>query len=138
MMVKQNEYDARDIIENKIEEYKTIMNDLRNQKELDNDLLNRYTLYIYCLSDLQHKLSRNRLFSTHIVYRLLENNYEKFDTEVKFVDGTSVTIAKDDICGYDDDCIIVYPPEAKKDRTIVHPPKMLINLDNVKFIETLS
>lgn len=133
-----NVEDIRHIIMDKIEDYQKIIQDLESNKQNQRvrETLSKYQDYVVCLSDLNRQLFDLTRFQDHAIFEALRENYEKYDTEFIFLDGTSHIVKKDDICSFQDNCIMVHNKEKfKEDPTIMGPIDKIINLDNVKMIE---
>ena len=121
------------IIHSKIEDYEKILQDIMDSEESDKSLSVKYRHYIQCLTEL-----RKELFHVeNIIFETLRQNYEKYDTEFIFVDGSSYTVEKDEICSFQDNYVLIVD-KGKYESDKVFITTKCINLDNVKFVETLS
>ena len=132
--------DVLGIIRNKIEDYENIISELERSKEDDHvrETLNKYTHYVVCLSELNRQLFHLIEFDEHTIFETLRQNYEKNDTEFIFIDDSSYTVKKDDICIFKDNYILIQNKEEfKEDPTVIPSTEKAINLDNVKLVKTL-
>ena len=121
------------IIHSKIEDYEKILQDIMDSEESDKSLSVKYRHYIQCLTEVQKEL----FHVENIIFETLRQNYEKYDTEFIFVDGSSYTVEKDEICSFQDNYVLIVDKE-KYEADKVFITTKCINLDNVKLIETLS
>lgn len=132
--------DVLGIIRNKIEDYENIISELERSKEDDHvrETLNKYTHYVVCLSELNRQLFPLIEFYEHVIFETLRQNYEKNDTEFIFIDDSSYTVKKDDICIFKDNYILIQNKEEFKEApTVIPSTEKAINLDNVKLVKTL-
>jgi len=121
------------IIHSKIEDYEKILQDIMDSEETDKKLSVKYRHYIQCLTELQKEL----FHIENIIFETLRQNYEKYDTEFIFVDGSSYTVEKDEICSFQDNYVLIVDKE-KYEADKVFITTKCINLDNVKLVKTLS
>jgi len=121
------------IIHSKIEDYEKILQDIMDSEESDKSLSVKYRHYIQCLTEVQKEL----FHVENIIFETLRQNYEKYDTEFIFVDGSSYTVEKDEICSFQDNYVLIVDKE-KYEADKVFITTKCINLDNVKLVETLS
>ena len=133
--------DVRKIILNKIADYEKIIHELEPNKQnrYVRESLEKYYNYIECLHDLNKQLFELVEFNDHAAFERLIMNYEKYDTEFIFINDSSFTVKKDDVCSFKDNHILIYnKEEVKKDPTVIPPVEVSINLDNVKLIRTVK
>ncbi len=131
--------DIQGIILNKIEDYNNRLSEIMAAEEPDLELAGKYRYYIMCLSELNQQFFRLIEFEDHAAFETLRQNYEKYDTEFIFMDGSSYIVEKDDICCFKDNYILIQnKKEFEEDPTGIPSIEKAINLDNVKLIETLS
>ena len=121
------------IIHSKIEDYEKILQDIMDSEETDKKLSVKYRHYIQCLTELHKEL----FHVDNIIFETLRQNYEKYDTEFIFVDGSSYTVEKDEICSFQDNYVLIVDKE-KYEADKVFITTKCINLDNVKLVKTLS
>ena len=91
------------------------------------------------LEDFQRKVTRNWIIkSDNAVISILQENYEKYDTEFISVNNEVVyTVNKDNpFISVEDNYLLIH--EETEDKTIVPPVKKAINLDNVIEINTIK
>lgn len=120
------------IINSKIEDYEKILQDIMDSEETDKSLSVKYRHYIQCLTEVRREL----FFTEHTIFETLRQNYEKYDTEFIFVDGSSYTLEKDEISSFQDNYVLIVDKE-KYEADKVFITTKCINLDNVKLVETL-
>ena len=106
--------DIQGIILNKIEDYNNRLSEIMAAEEPDLELAGKYRYYIMCLSELNQQFFRLIEFEDHAAFETLRQNYEKYDTEFIFMDGSSYIVEKDDICCFKDNYILI---QNKKDRS---------------------
>lgn len=121
------------IIHSKIEDYEKILQDIMDSEETDKKLSVKYRHYIQCLTEVQKELFPVE----NIIFETLRQNYEKYNTEFIFVDGSSYTLEKDEICSFQDNYVLIVDKE-KYEADKVFITTKCINLDNVKLVKTLS
>lgn len=123
-----------DIIETKFKDYEKILQDIMNSEEPDKELATKYQHYLFCLTELR----RGLFLRENAVFETLRINYEKHDTRFIFMDDSSYTVKKDDICSFKDNYVLIYDNEEfEKDKTVYPPVMRAVNCDNVKLIETV-
>ena len=125
----------KSIIINKIDTYDKMLSDIMNSDNPDEKLAGKYRYYIMCLDEL----SKEFFFNDHAVFETLRQNFGKHDTELIFLDDSSYTIKKDDICSFKDNCVLIYDKE-KFEKYVNKVPAIekVLNVGNVKLIKTLS
>ena len=127
------------VIQNKIEDYGKIISELEQNKQDDyvREVLDKYKHYVECLSELNKQLFNLIQFKEHPAFEILKLNYGKCDTEFIFLDDSSYTVKKDDMCTIDDNYILIINEEEFKKKKVFVTEKS-INLDNVKMVKILS
>lgn len=124
------------IIHSKIEDYEKILQDIMDSEESDKSLSVKYRHYIQCLTELQKEL----FHVENIIFETLRQNYEKYDTEFVFMNDSSYTVKKDDICSMNDNYVLILNKEEYLESNPGSPyvTDKALNLDNVKIVRTLS
>jgi len=123
------------IIRNKIDSYDKMLSDIMESENADKSLAAKYRYYVMCLTELYKEI----FFKDHTIFELLRDNYEKHDTEFIFMDGSSYTVKKDDICSFKDNYVLINNKEDfERNPTEVIRVDKALNLDNVKIVQTLS
>lgn len=123
------------VIDSKINDYDKMLSEVIESENPDEKLAGKYRHYVMCLTELR----REFFFKEHAIFELLRENYEKHDTEFVFMDGSSYTVKKDDICSMNDNYVLIN----NKDDFMENPTELIrtdkaLNLDNVKIVRTLS
>lgn len=121
------------IIRSKINDYDKMLSDIMNSEKPDHKLAGKYRYYIMCLDELNKELFGRE----HAIFETLKQNYKKWDTKFIFLDDSSYTLDKEEICVFQDNFVLIMDDdEFKENKSLV--TKKAINLDNVKLVETLS
>ncbi|MBQ2832366.1 hypothetical protein [Methanobrevibacter sp.] len=122
------------LIETKIHDYEKTLHDIMNTAEPDRKLVMRYRNYLQCLMELENGL----FLRNHTIFDTLIMNHKKHDTQFIFMNNSTYTVKKDDVCSFKDNWILIYDKdEFEKDKTCNPPVAKGINLDNVKLVETV-
>ncbi|MBQ6098997.1 MAG: hypothetical protein IJL02_03950 [Methanobrevibacter sp.] len=124
------------VIDSKINDYDKMLSEVMESETPDEKLASKYRYYVMCLTELR----REFFFKEHAIFELLRENHEKHDTEFVFMDDSSYTVKKDDICSMNDNYVLILN---KKDYLKNSPESPYVtdkalNLDNVKIVRTLS
>ncbi len=134
-----NAKEVHRMIQNKIEDYEKIIHELEQNKQNDHvkEVLTKYEHYVGCLYELNNQLFNLIRFKEHPAFEILNVNHGKCDTEFIFLDDSSYTVKKDDMCTIDDNYILIINEEEFKKKKVFVTEKA-INLDNVKMVKILS
>ena len=122
-----------DIIQTKIDDYEKMLDDLMSTADHSKEMELKYIHYRQCLKDLQ----RGLFLRDHAIFDTLRMNYEKHDTRFIFIDGTDYTVKKDDMCSFKDNWLFIYENNELEEGAFP-PVAMMVNLENVKWCETIS
>lgn len=132
-MVVVKDESVVNIIRSKINDYDKMLSDIMNSEKPDHKLAGKYRYYIMCLDELNKELFGRE----HAIFETLKQNYKKWDTKFIFLDDSSYTLDKEEICVFQDNFVLIMDDnEFKENKSLV--TKKAINLDNVKVVETLS
>lgn len=125
-------------LDSKIRDYQKRVNELEHMENKDDKLISKYENYIECLSELDCIFMINPWEDNHPIFNLLVQNHKKFDTEFILTDGTDEVITKSDIISIKDNFLLIYYKEDfEKDHTVIPRTCRILNLDNVKWVNTL-
>ena len=124
------------VIDSKINDYDKMLSEVMESETPDNELASKYCYYVMCLSELR----REFFFKEHAIFELLRENHEKHDTEFVFMDDSSYTVKKDDICSMNDNYVLILNKEEYLESNPGSPyvTDKALNLDNVKIVQTKS
>lgn len=123
------------LLDHEIKEYSEMS---KNEKFNEEDR-EGYKQTACVLEGFQRKVTRNWIIhSENAVMSILQENYEKYDTEFISVNNEIVyTVNKDNpFISVEDNYLLIH--EETEDKTIVPPVKKAINLDNIIKIRTLK
>lgn len=91
------------VIDSKINDYDKMLSEVMESENPDEKLAGKYRYYVMCLTELR----REFFFKEHAIFELLRENHEKHDTEFVFMDDSSYTVKKDDICSMNDNYVLI-------------------------------
>lgn len=136
----------KNAIDGKIEEYQEVLscddlniydfiteNEDSFNESFFSDELKKYYNYITCLKNLQEKLLYTKENQNNLIFDLLQQNYDKYDTLLIFEDNTELIINKNDIYVFEGDKYLFHT-DNKSYSLIIDG----VNLDYVKEFKTLK
>lgn len=126
------------MINNKKEDYETLLSELTESDTPDIELAGKYRYYIMCLTELTRQLSNTWSISKEeSIWNLLKQNHLKHDTEFIFKDNSSFVVSKDDECVLEEDCIRLLDRDMWRDEKVMFTLRV-INCDNVLMVRTVE